>query len=726
MSLTPEESKVQCESFSSVLESSDGLYPSPGWEYYRRMFAGPQCTQCTRDSPPSHKGAPTLVLLPNRQPTQPAGKDTLRKKVLAGSKVVINLLNSRGRLITRIPDTYSVNTTDGEITFRMPFDVIFSESSDQLEVSYLSVKTTGEVEEISFVLSNGIASPIVKNTHGQDHFIFLTQEVTCNHEFTWQENSDQSNSTSHCLAKFASHGAGFSVIVLKDEDSITRISKPDSVIVSNTGSRLMAVLRPQYYISYATPDALSVSSITREIQLVNWDCYEDSWTKEEMGTFSKKSVRLREPPVWFADIYWEEIYSINAEGKVLTTDTPLSSVYTAVTTGYHMKIGVLIHFESTASSWHILDAHTLRCVRSTQVCEAYTVSQLSTENPGILEEQGIKVTENKMETVYLRSPVEVQTTHHHVKWFREQTTVSQVFRMNQRDTYVDTSGIDLGVAMGMPFTLVYVTSQAVFAHRIEYISKKNSRVIVLRTGLTMVERDGSPTHGTCSFSQAPQYMLTATLHAGVQPPTARLQFSSWSFDMQTVCHKGTQVPFTAIEDIGGGARTRDRKVSSDLWPGSVAHCATNAPKNRYTSIDFLVDGRPRSSQRDEHLKSSGRELEVFTTDLLQIKRPAVERYLNCGLISTRVQGDGQREVRTVGVATRALLVPSSLPDHDQGSLQGDNVEAIPRDLLDTKHESSYACDPDYGERGAFEHGLDESNCQEGWKGWIDERKKLEK
>ncbi|GFO06091.1 hypothetical protein PoB_003259600 [Plakobranchus ocellatus] len=148
----------------------------------------------------------------------------------------------------------------------------------------------------------------------------------------------------------------------------------------------MAVLRPQYYISYATPDALSVSSINREIQLVNWDGHEDSWTKEEMGTLHKKSVRLRKPPVWFADIYWEEIYSINAEGKMLTTDTPLSSVYTAVTTGYHMKIGVLIHFESTASSWHILDAHTLRCVKSTQVCEAYTISQLSTDNPGILDD----------------------------------------------------------------------------------------------------------------------------------------------------------------------------------------------------------------------------------------------------------------------------------------------------------------------------------------------------
>ncbi|GFO06095.1 hypothetical protein PoB_003260000 [Plakobranchus ocellatus] len=386
MSLTPEESKVQCESFSSVLESSNGLYPSPGWEYYRRMFAGPQCIQCTRDSPPFRKGTPTLVLLPNRQPTHPAGKETLRKKVLAGSKVVINLQDNRGKMITRIPDTYSVNTTDGEITFKMPFDVTLSESSDQLEVSYLSVKTTGEVEEVSFVLSNGTASPVVKDTHAQDLLVFLIQEVTCNHEFTWQENSDHPNSTSHCLAKFASQGAGLSVNVLEDEDSITRISKPDSVIVSNTGSRLMAVLRPQYYISYGTPDALSVSSINREIQLVNWDGHEESWTKEEMGTLHKKSVRLRKPPVWFADIYWEEIYSINAEGKVLTPDTPLSSVYTAVATGYHMKIGVLIHFESAASSWHILDAHTLRCVRSTQVCEAYTISQLSTENPGILED----------------------------------------------------------------------------------------------------------------------------------------------------------------------------------------------------------------------------------------------------------------------------------------------------------------------------------------------------
>ncbi|GFO06093.1 hypothetical protein PoB_003259800 [Plakobranchus ocellatus] len=99
----------------------------------------------------------------------------------------------------------------------------------------------------------------------------------------------------------------------------------------------------------------------------------------------------------------------------------------------------------------------------------------------------------------------------------------------------------------MPFTLVYVTPQTVFAHRIEYISKNTSRVIVLRTGLTMVESDGSLTHGTCSFSQAPQYMLTAILHAGVQPLAAVMEFSSWSFDMQTVCHKGTQVPFTAIE-----------------------------------------------------------------------------------------------------------------------------------------------------------------------------------
>ncbi|GFO06092.1 hypothetical protein PoB_003259700 [Plakobranchus ocellatus] len=182
MSLTPAESKVQCESFSSVLESSDGLYPSPGWEYYRRIFVGPQCTQCTRNSPPSREGTHTLVL-ENGQPTHPAGKDALRKQVLEGANVVINLITDFYKVTTRIPDTYSVNTTDGEITFKMPFDVTFSESSDQLEVSYLSVKTTGEVEEVSFVLSNGTASPVVKDTHAQDLF-FTTQEVTCNHEFT--------------------------------------------------------------------------------------------------------------------------------------------------------------------------------------------------------------------------------------------------------------------------------------------------------------------------------------------------------------------------------------------------------------------------------------------------------------------------------------------------------------------------------------------------------------
>ncbi|GFO06080.1 hypothetical protein PoB_003258500 [Plakobranchus ocellatus] len=328
--------------------------------------------------------------MPSETPT--GNKEDLRALVLSGANVVITFRDPVGLMITRIPDTYIVNSTDGEITFKMPLDVTYNATSDDFEVSYLSVKTTGEVEETSFGLSNEVSSAVVKHTHAQDTIVFYTQGVTCNHELKWhQDSSAQPDSEPQCLAKFASQGAGFSVNVLEDEDSITRVSKSDSVVVSTTGSRLMAVLGPQYYIVYATSDAFPVSSIRREIQLVNWDGREDRWTKEETGFSSRKSVKYAEPPGWITDPYWEEILNIDAEGKkYYTPAAEEGSVKSLAMSGYRMKIGVLIGSETAGGSWQILDIPMMFC--QSVICDAFVISQYNATNPFTLGDSASDIT----------------------------------------------------------------------------------------------------------------------------------------------------------------------------------------------------------------------------------------------------------------------------------------------------------------------------------------------
>ncbi|GFO06083.1 hypothetical protein PoB_003258800 [Plakobranchus ocellatus] len=330
------------------------------------------------------------MLVPSEAPT--GSKEDLKALVLSGANVVITFRDPVGLMVTRIPDTYIVNSTDGEITFKMPFDVTYNATSDEYEVSYLSVKTTGEVEETTFGLSNEVSNAVVKHTHAQDTIVFYTQNVTCNRELKWhQDSSAQPDSEPQCLAKFASQGAGFSVNVLEDEDSITRVSKPDSVVVSNTGSRLMAVLRPQYYVDYFASDIFSTSSIRREIQLVNWDGQEDSWTKEETDFSSRKSVKYDEPPGWITDPYWEEILSIDAEGKKYYTPAAAeSSVRDLALLGYRMKIGVLVGSETAESSWQILDIPMMLCQSS--ICEAFAISQYNATNPFTLGDSASDIT----------------------------------------------------------------------------------------------------------------------------------------------------------------------------------------------------------------------------------------------------------------------------------------------------------------------------------------------
>ena len=71
------------------------------------------------------------------------------------------------------------------------------------------------------------------------------------------------------------------------------------------------------------------------------------------------------------------------------------------------------------------------------------------------------------------------------------------------------SATAIAFVRSQPLILVLTAGDEKVIHRVQFISRTMTNLYVLRTGLTMVRRGSSQTHGTCLFSQAPQYILTA-------------------------------------------------------------------------------------------------------------------------------------------------------------------------------------------------------------------------
>ena len=112
-----------------------------------------------------------------------------------------------------------------------------------------------------------------------------------------------------------------------------------------------------------------------------WDGFRETSIKRGMDVYGPYSAYDEPPPIWYVDTNWEEILSMSSAGDSLTPNATGGTVYTAVTGGYRMRVGVLVHPDSGDRAWLIYHADPIVCSISTETCQAFFISQYETTNP---------------------------------------------------------------------------------------------------------------------------------------------------------------------------------------------------------------------------------------------------------------------------------------------------------------------------------------------------------
>ena len=186
-------------------------------------------------------GVPGYGLTPLGNVTLP-GKDSFRGKVLSGSKVVAFLDNVM--ILSRlVPSIFVVDSSSGDITFKMPVDVRYDEEKNTLEAVHTIIKTTGEIKEAVFTLPKTENTTVTLHNITDRKLTLFSVDTQCSSGIAW---SDDYRDAGMCLAEYAKHGAGLIIRQPEDPGGLTYVSEADSVVVSTTGSLLLASTSPQY------------------------------------------------------------------------------------------------------------------------------------------------------------------------------------------------------------------------------------------------------------------------------------------------------------------------------------------------------------------------------------------------------------------------------------------------------------------------------------------------
>ena len=231
------------------------------------------CSQCPTTVPRSNRGVPGYGLTPLGNVTLP-GKDSFRGKVLSGSKVVAFLDNVM--ILSRlVPSTFVVDSRSGDITFKMPVDVRYDEEKNTLEAVHTTIKTTGEIKETVFTLPKTENTTVTLHNITDRKLTLFSVDTQCSSGIAW---SDDYRDAGMCLAEYAKHGAGLIIRQPEDPGGVTYVSEADSVVVSTTGSLLLASTSPQYYFNQTS------NGVDQRAQLLHWDGFGEIFIKTETGT----------------------------------------------------------------------------------------------------------------------------------------------------------------------------------------------------------------------------------------------------------------------------------------------------------------------------------------------------------------------------------------------------------------------------------------------------------